>query len=582
VRTIQVFLCFIYLTVVGDFLVPQVRAQARDFSPVTEQMLRNPSPDDWLSYSRTYDSQRYSPLTEINRLNVATLRMAWSRGMTPGPHQTIPLVYRGVMYVANPGGLQALDATNGDLIWEYLHEMKSAPASVAGGVARAGRTIAIYEDMIIYAAPDNTILAVDAHTGALHWEARTGYSSSGPKLVNGRVIAGIQARTGRAHIVALDARDGKELWRFYTAPAPGEPGGDTWGNLPVEARNVNPWGLPGSYDPVRNLVYWGIANPSPYTRIQRHGGNPDAISRHAPAELYGNSTVAIHADTGKLAWYYQHLPGDDWDQDFAHDRILLSTPFNPDPNAVKWINPGVKRGEVRDVSVTVGEPGGLFVNDRATGEFLWAMPFPFDVPEFVVGDVDVETGETYINWDQVFKQDGDSKMVCFQNSRGYWPLAYHPGENALFVPYHDECVIRSIDMKRERWDEGGVVRRPGTDPNAFGGIAKVNMATGETTHIYNAPIAGNGAMLTTAGNLLFWGDLNRRFRAFDVASGKILWETILGGIIQNSTITYAVGGKQYVAVLTGDGAGHTRTPLRLAPSIKPPRGHNAIYVFALP
>lgn len=570
------------MTVAGAVLVPQAHAQVRDFSPVTEQLLRNPSPDDWLSYSRTYDSQRYSPLAEINKQNVATLSMAWSRGMTPGPHQTIPLVYRGVMYVANPGGLQALDATNGNLIWEYLHEIKGAAASVAGGVERAGRTIAIYDDMIIYAAPDETILAVDARTGALRWETRTGYSSSGPKLVNGRVIAGIQAETGRAHIVALDARDGKELWRFYTAPLPGEPGGDTWGNLPVEARNVNPWGLPGSYDPVRNLVYWGVANPSPYTRIQRYGGNPDAISRHAPAELYGNSTLALHADTGKLAWYYQHLPGDDWDQDFAHDRILLSTPFNPDPNAVKWINPGVKRGEARDVSVTVGEPGGLFVNDRATGEFLWAMPFPFDVPEFVVGDVDVETGATYINWDQVFKEDGDKKMVCFQNSRGYWPLAYHPGENALFVPYHDECVVRSIDMKRERWDDGEVVQRPGSDPNEFGGIAKVDMATGETTHIYQAPIAGNGAMLTTAGNLLFWGDLNRRFRALDVASGKILWETILGGIIQNSTITYAVGGKQYVAVLTGDGAGHTGTPLRLAPSIKPPRGHNEIYVFALP
>lgn len=569
---------FFVASLVFGLISPGVAAQVMNFTPVSREMLLNPSPDDWLMYSRTYDGQRFSPLKQIDRQNVGRLRMVWARGMSPGIHEHIPLVYRGVMYVADPGGLQALDAADGDLIWQYRRKLPE------GSGRRAGRTIALYEDLVIYAAPDDSIVGVDARTGELRWQTKSAFSSSGPKGVENKVIAGMEScEGGRDCIMAFDAQSGKELWKFYSAPAPGEPGGDSWGDVPVEKRLANPWGLPGSYDPLRKQVYWGIANPTPYyTRMQRHGGNPDAIPRSAPAELYSNSTVALDPDTGKLAWYYQHLPGDDWDQDFAHDRILLRTPFDPDPTAVKWINPRIPRGQERDIVVTVGEPGGLFVLDRAKGEFLWAAPFPYDVPEFVVSKVDVETGKTHINWDQVFKKDGETHMVCFQNSRGYWPLAYHPGNNSLYIPYHDECIERTLNTKNDRWDDGEVIRRPGSDPNAFGGIAKVNMATGRIQRFYTAPIAGNGAMLATAGDLIFWGDLNRRFRAFDADTGKILWETILGGIIQNSTITYAVNGRQYVAVLTGDGAGHTATPLRLVPEVKPPRGHNAIYVFALP
>ena len=565
----------ILLLVVCTFLFPiPSSAQIPDYVPVTREMLLDPSPDDWLMYSRTYDGQRFSPLDQINRQNVGQLRMVWSRGLPPGIHEHIPLVHDGVLFVANPGGVQALDATNGDLIWEHHHELPEE---------RAGRTIALYEDLILYAPPKESLVALDARTGAVRWQARTPFSSSGPRVVDDKVIAGMADCSGmRDCILALNAKTGDELWRFYTAPAPGEPGGDSWAAVPLNERSAEPWGLPGSFDPVRGLVYWGIANPTPYTRIQRHGGNPDAIPRSAPAELYTNSTVALDPGTGKLSWYYQHLPGDDWDQDFPHDRILLRTPVNPDPASVKWMNPRIPPGQERDVLVTVGETGGIFVLDREDGEFLWATPFPYDVPEFPISKVDVETGKTYINWDQVFQKDGDTRMVCFQNSRGYWPLAYHPSHNSLYIPYHDECIRRTINMENERWDSGEVIRRPGSDPDAFGGIAKVNMSTGEIQRFYTAPIAGNGAMLATAGDLIFWGDLNRRLRAFDAGSGRILWETIIGGIIQNSTITYGVDGKQYIAVMTGDGEGHTRTPLRLVPEIKPPRGHNAVYVFALP
>jgi alcohol dehydrogenase (cytochrome c) len=564
-------------------------AQVQKFSPVTSEMLLNPSPDDWLMLSRTYDEQRFSPLAQINERNVGQLRMTWVRGMPPGTQETIPIVHQGVMYVINPGAIvEALDATTGDQLWHY--ERKFA-AGVSKGIATTARTksLAIYEDLIFYTSPDGFLVALDARTGAVRWETKAhdypsdAQHTSAPIVVDGKVITGRACATrATCFIAAHDARTGKELWKFYTTPAPGEPGGDSWGAVPLEKRNASTWGLPGSYDPVRKLIYWGIANPRPYPRLTRHG-SADGVSRSAPADLYSNSTVALNADTGKLAWYYQHLPGDDWDSDYNHERILLRTPVNPDPKEVKWINPGIARGQERDIAISVGEPGGIFALDRGTGQFLWATPFPYDVPEFNISKIDVETGKSYINWDKVFKKDGDRSLVCFHNTRGYWPTAYHPGTNSLYVPFTDSCLDMAAETDRpEGYGIRNGIARPGSDPQKFAGIAKINVSTGQMKQIYTAPVPGNGAMLTTAGNLLFWGDLNRRFRAFDAETGKILWETILGGVIQMSTITYAVNGRQYVAVLTGDGQSATAGLFEKAPGMTTPRGQNAIYVFALP
>lgn len=262
--------------------------------------------------------------------------------------------------------------------------------------------------------------------------------------------------------------------------------------------------------------------------------------------------------------------------DHGHEKILLRTPFNPDPKAVKWINPGIPRGQQRDIAVTVAESGGIWVLDRDTGQFLWATPFPYDVPEFHISRIDVETGKAYINWDKVAKKEGDRNIVCFQNTRSYWPTAYHPGKNSLYIPYLDACLDMTAGGARVN------IPRPGSDPKALAGIAKVNMATGQIDWRYTQRAPGNGATLTTAGDLIFWGDMDRRFKALDADTGKVLWETIVGGIVSVSTITYAVNGKQYVAVITGDGQSGTVGPLRLATELKPPRGHNAIYVFALP
>jgi alcohol dehydrogenase (cytochrome c) len=500
--------------------------------------------------------------------------------MGPGQTETIPLVHNGVMYVVNPGAaVQALDARNGDLLWEYKRKV---PANVAG----QGRTknLAIYQDLIFYTAPDSYVVGLDARTGELRWETKTDSRghTSGPIVVEGKVISGgaCAGKRENCYIAAHDALTGKEAWRFYTTPAPGEPGDETWGGAALDKRMASTWGLPGTYDPVRKLVYWGVANPMPDQRSARHDGNPDAVSRSAPADLYSNSTVALDPATGRLSWYYQHLPADDWDSDYTHERTLLRTRVNPDPKFVKWINPDIPRGQERDVAVTVGEAGGVFALDRGTGQFLWATPFPYDDPNFVISNIDVKTGKTSINWDLVFKQPGDHHVICYWNTRSYWPTAYHPGTISLYVSYIDNCrdLTLSGPAGRGGWH---VIPRPGSDPNGLTGLAKINLATGEILRFDVGRAPGNGGLLTTAGDLVFHGDMNRRFRAFDANSGKMLWESVLGGNISVSTITYAINGKQYVCVMTGD---NLKVPELAAevPEIKTPRGHNAIYVFALP
>jgi alcohol dehydrogenase (cytochrome c) len=530
-------------------------------------------------YSRTYDAQRHSPLKQIDKQNVSKLHAAWSVELPAGQTETVPIVHDGVMYSAIPGGsVRAMDGATGATLWEYKRPL-------GGGAGNQSRTksLAIFGDVILYTAPDSYVVGIDAKTGALRWETKTDTRShtSGPLVAEGKMISGGACSGNRAncYIAAHDALTGKEEWRFYTTPAPGEPGDESWNGAALANRQASTWGLPGSYDPIRKMLYWGIANPMPDQRAARHG-TADGVSRTAPADLYSNSTVALDPNTGKLAWYYQHLPGDDWDSDYTHERTLVRTRVAPDPKFVKWINPAIAGNAEHDVVVTVGEAGGIFVLDRNDGRFLWAAPFPFDTPNSVLADIDVKTGKTTLNWDLVFKEPGERHVVCYWNQRSYWPTAYSPETNALYTSYTDNCR----DLTLGAGGRGGnwkVVPRPGSDPNALTGLAKIDLATGAILRFDVGRVPGNGAVLATAGGLIFHGDMGQKFKAFDAENGKQLWETTLVGNISVSTIAYAVGGKQYIAVMTGDN-------LKLAellgefPELTTPRGHNAIHVFALP
>jgi len=555
--------------------------QVKDYKPVTEQMLLNPSPDDWLMYSRTYDAWRDSPLKQVNKRNVSELRMAWVRGLGEGVTETIPIVHDGVMYVIAPGGIvDALDATNGDLIWEYKRTFKNPQL---GAVERT-KALAIYDDMVYLTAVDGYVVALDARTGKVRWETykTETQNTSGALVVGGKVISGGTCGKGSdsCFLEADDAETGQKIWRFFTVAHPGDPGYASWNSADNSQSMASTWGMPGTFDPVRNVLYWGVANPMPDQRMARHDGNPDGTSRTTPADLYSNCTLALDPATGKLIWYYQHLPGDDWDTDHTHERTLARVAFNPNPKFVKWINPDIPRGSMHDIAAMVSEGGAIFVLDRDKGRFLWATPFPYDDPNFVMSDIDVKTGQTTLNWNIVFKQPGDHHITCYWNTRSYWPTAYHPANDSLFVSYTDNCRDLTVAGPGVK---GGwkVIPRPGSDPNAFTGLSKINLSTGEQMRFDIGRAPGNGAMLTTAGGLVFHGDMSRRFRAFDVDTGQKLWEAILGGNISVSTITYAVHGKQYICVMTGD---NLKVPELSAevPDMHTPTGHNAIYTFALP
>ena len=447
--------------------VPAAATLAAEFKPVTAETLLNPDPADWLMINRTYDEQRFSPLNQINRSNVGELRMAWTRGMPPGTQESTPMVYNGVMYVIAPGGgVQALDGTSGDLIWEYWRTYpKDMAQTIRAATLSRGKNLAMFEDMVYFAAADGFLVALDAQTGKVRWETKAHDYTKGTEHTGGLMVADGKVISNRTctqregcFIAAHDAKTGAEVWKFFNTASPDEPGGDTWGDLAPEKRSASSWGLPGSYDPKRKVIYWAIANPTPYTRLKRHG-SADAVSNTSPSELYSNSTVALDVDTGKLVWYYQHLPGDDWDSDHIHERTLLRTKVSPDPKFVKWINPTVPKDEERDIVVEVAEAGDVFALDRDTGKFLWAMPFPYDSPGQTLQSIDVETGRTHINVDDMFKKEGDKRLTCSYNTRSWWSTAYDPGRNALYVPFHDACLNMTANQKR-RDRRRPAVRRP--------------------------------------------------------------------------------------------------------------------------
>jgi PQQ-dependent dehydrogenase (methanol/ethanol family) len=565
----------------GVFLAFHVVAQqpGRNLVPLTEDNLKNPSPNDWLMYNRTYDAQRFSPLQQINKSNVSQLKLAWAVTEGAGSQEGIPLVHDGVMYLQSPGAvIQAYDATTGKLLWEHKRQM---PDNIKGG-ARA-KTIAIGLDMVFWTSPDSYLEALDARTGEMRWEAKTetrgatqGAVIAGDKVISGGACGG---KHENCFIDAHDAKTGKLLWKFMTAAETGQPGGDTWGGLEDNKRVAGPWGLSGTYDPSTNSVIWGIANPTPNTRLERHNGDFNAIPTHAPADLFSNSTVSINADTGKLNWYYQHLPGDDWDEDWTNDRILTSTTLNPTPATAKWFNKKIKPGERRDIVLATGESGGVFALDRHTGEFLWANPWPYDVPNFFLKNID-ENGITYLNESAMLPKPNMTNVVCFFNTRSYWSQGYSPITNSLYVPFVDACNEEKTGDPGTRSNHNGVVRDP-SKLDELSGVSKINASTGKVEHIFKGPGPINGSILLTAGNLVIFGDLAQHLRALDQESGKVLWDEELPGPIASSTITYAVNGRQYVAVYTGDGqltagvAGYNK-------SLKSTRKMNTIQVFALP
>ena len=566
------------------FATGMLLAQAA-FPPVTDQMLENPDPGDWLMWRRTLNAWGYSPLNQVTRANAGRLRMVWTRGMTGGVQEATPLVYKGTMYLPNPGDvMQAINGATGDMQWEYRRPIPEDLTKWFPGSPLKNRNLAIYGDKIVDLSVDDFVYAVDAASGKAAWETRiadyrenSAQQTSGPIIAKGKIFSGrsCEYRVGpdACVITAHDAKTGKELWRFRTIPKKGEPGSETWGDVPEELKkHVGTW-MPPSYDPELNLIYIGTSVTSPAPKFLLAGND----QKH----LYHNSTLAIHADTGKLAWYYQHIV-DHWDLDHPFERILVDTAVAPDRSQVSWMSPKIRPGERRKVLTGIpGKTGIIYTLDRQTGEFLWAKPTNF---QNVVGKIDGATGEVTVNPDARFTKAGEERLICPNQNGGknFQAGAYSPLNNAIFMPVQNTCMMSAatgdkIDPRSAYMVSVKAQFAPGADK--VGTIHAVSVETGKTLWKFDNR-AGALSLLTTGGGLVFGGDTNGRFRAFDQDTGRVLWEVNLGSPVTGYPVSYLAGGKQYVAVSTGSSLVSSAVN-RLTPELRPGNSNN-IFVFALP
>lgn len=494
---------------------------------VTDQQLREANSANWLHYNGSYDGRRHSTLDQVSTTTIDALVPKWVYHVPGATHlETVPIVVDGVMYVTQPNEVYAIDARTGRQIWDY-HRV---PARQKG----PNRGVAVWKDKVYVTTPDAYLIALSAAAGNVIWEtklaeANDGYwSPAAPLVVNGKILAGIAPGDHglNGFLDAYDATTGERLWRFNPIPKPGEPGSETWAGDSWKHAGGDTW-LTGSYDPELNLLYWGIGNPAPdFNGDVRLGDN-----------LYTESVVALDLDTGRMKWYFQFTPHDTMDWDAVEIPILVDAPY---------------QGKMRKLMAHADRNGFYYLLDRVTGKFLEGTPFVH-----------------HLNWASGLTPQGrpiripgiepslQGTVVCPSaiGAANWQSPAYSPATGLFYVVAQEGCGL--ANKSTETFRPGGFQYRATGDVDLRDDSWKVyvralDLTTGKLRW-ESERIGSNGfggGLLSTAGGLLFSGELNGEFAALDSKTGKTLWHFNTGQQITSQPVTYAVSGKQYVAIAT--------------------------------
>jgi alcohol dehydrogenase (cytochrome c) len=515
---------------------PQISKEA-PISPVPFERILNAGkePENWLTYSGGYASQRHSLLKQITPENAKELTLKWvfqSRSLEK--HEVTPLVVDGVMYtVQGINDVVALNAVTGRQLWIYNHKPVADARNCCGQETRG---LAILGDKIFLATLDAQMIAINAKTGKEIWKTQVAdpkekYSfTHAPLVIKDKVIEGTAGGEFgiRGFIAAFDVNTGKEAWRFNTVPGPGEPGNETWAGDSWKHGGGSVW-VTGSYDPETNMTFWGIGNPGPdWNGDGRKGDN-----------LYTCSVVALDADTGKLKWHYQFSPHNEFDWDSVQVPVLANMPW---------------KGKDRKVMMWANRSGVMYVLDRTNGEFLMGKSF-------------VKT-----NWYTGFDEKGrplrapgteptKQGVLIFPGNQGatnWYNPSYSPATGLFYIPtWENTSTIYLKDEEPPEFHSGqtfsGAFPRNQQGDEIFAAVRAMDPKTGEKKWDFKLSSPGTeGGILTTASNVLFAGGRDGQFVAIDARDGKLLWETNLGPSVSAGPMTYSVNGKQYVTVQGGN------------------------------
>jgi len=517
------FLSLLYLVIAPSTISAQV---------TTDQLLHSSqTPSNWLQYASTYDAHRYSALSQINRENVSQLTLQWVL-QTPltGYFENSPLVVDGVMYVTAPEDLAyAVDARTGRKLWTYKRVL---PEKLRACCGHTNRGFAILGTRLFLATLDAHVVALDSATGNVLWDVAAADYAKGyaftvaPLVIKDKVVVGVSGGEYgiRGFIDAYDASTGQRAWRFYTIPAPGEPGGDSWGSAEAAARGGAPAWVTGTYDPQLNLLYWPTGNPSP---------SDDGSGRKGD-DLYSNCILALNPDTGKLQWYFQFTPFDLHDWDATEVPVLLDTELN---------------GQPRKLLIQANRNGFFYVLDRTNGKFLFAKPY---ATQTWAKGMDT-SGKPIVLDTALPSETGVRTCPGAAGSTNWMAPTYSPQANLFYVSVREQCDV--FYAHPQSFVQGrvfiGSVYMPAPKEKDWGAVRAIDPKTGDVRWEYKEFSAPWGGNLSTAGHLVFTGDVEGNLIALDAETGKPLWHIQTGSPVWAAPITYSVNNRQYLSIPSG-------------------------------